>query len=139
MTARIKNTGNQLPAVVSTSKRARSIDQAQVAKALDTEQPDERKEDLQAESPPALFGLRQEMYQRLRSTGGRRSLEGAGKRQKIPLLEGDWERLQDVAEASQSAGVRPTPAQVASVLLHRALKEIKPEAERRRVAGGRKR
>jgi hypothetical protein len=61
----------------------------------------------------------------LRSTGGRRSLEGASKRQKIPLLEGDWERLQEIAEASQSEGIHPTPAQVASILLHRALNEIK--------------
>jgi hypothetical protein len=68
-----------------------------------------------------LFALRQELCERLQSTGGRRSLEGATRRQKIPLSEADWQRLQQLAELSQTNGMRPTAGQVAGTLLHQAL------------------
>ena len=75
-------------------------------------------------SPLQLIALRQELYSRLRSTGGRRSLKGVSRRQKIPLSEEDWEKLQKLAEQNQSEKITPSPAQVASVLLHQALEEL---------------
>lgn len=123
MAGRIKDTSKSLPKIVSTSKTYRTIKPEEVAKALGAEKIPDSSIELGG-SPPALFGLRQELYRRLRSTGGRRSLEGAGKRRKIPLFEGDWERLQAVAEANSGQGFHPTPAQVASILLHQALEEL---------------
>jgi hypothetical protein len=122
VTKQIKDTGKLARTISSKDKLARSIDPAKVTKALGAK---EVKTNGEIDgSSPALFGLRQALYERLRSTGGRPSLEGAGERQKIPLIEGDWERLQEVADLSQSEDFRPTPAQVASILLHRALDQI---------------
>ncbi len=117
--------------IKSTSKPYRSIDPAQVAKALGAEEASDVHERALSGSAPALFALRQALYQRLRSTGGRRGIEGATKRHKIPLIEGDWERLQEVAKASRNGSIQPTPAQVASLLLHQALNALGQEGESR--------
>jgi hypothetical protein len=127
MVKQIKITDKPARSINIKDKPARSIDPATVAKALGAE-PVKTTGEIDG-SPPALFGLRRALYQRLRSTGGRPSLEGAGERQKIPLIEGDWERLQKVADLSQSNGFRPTPAQVASILLHQILNEIEQQVE----------
>jgi len=68
--------------------------------------------------------VRQELLSRLTSTGGRPGLKGTTRRQKIPLDDEDWSRLQKIAEALNDDEVRPTPGQVASVLLHRLLENI---------------
>jgi len=120
MANRITSTSQRQPRIISTSETYPRIDPAEVARALGAEDTGVRI-GKPAGSPPAQLGLRQELHRRLRSTGGRRALEGAGVRRKIPLIEGDWERLQQVAEASEMEGVRPTPAQVASILLHQVL------------------
>jgi hypothetical protein len=124
MNSRIKSTSKPLPGVKTKSKGQRTIAKAKVGKSIGAKRVEAVKDEV-AGSPPSLFGVRQELYQRLRSTGGRRSLEGAVRRQKIPLLEGDWERLEKVATLSASEGIQPTPAQVASILLHKALNELK--------------
>lgn len=126
MTPRIKSNSKPLPSIVSNSQRASSIDKTMVAKSIGAEDSQEIEIDPKG-SPFALFALRQELSKRLRSTGGRRSLEGVSRRQKIPLSEEDWKRLQKLAEVSQSEGVHPTPAQVASVLLLQALNELEQE------------
>jgi hypothetical protein len=132
MTRKIRSISTPARKIVSTSEPQRRIDPAQVAKALGAEEAHKPGGARLSGSPPSLFALRQELYRRLRSTGGRRSLEGAGERHKIPLIEGDWERLQEVARASESETVRPSPAQVASLLLHRALKELKQDVNSER-------
>ncbi len=127
MTRKVRSTSKPARKIVSTSEPQRRIDPAQVAKALGAKDAHEPQGTELTGSPPSLFGLRQELYRRLRSTGGRRSLEGAGRRHKIPLIEGDWERLGELARASESETVHPSPAQVASLLLHRAIKELEQE------------
>ncbi len=122
MSPRIKRTGKALPRVRSTSRRAKRIEPAVVADALgaDVTSTTHSKQG----SPPALFALRQELACRLTSTGGRRGLAGATRRQKIPLDDDDWSRLQDLAQRVADKDVRPTAGQVAGVLLHKALEEI---------------
>lgn len=130
MTSKIKSTSKASRSIISTSKRYRSINKAGVAKSIGADEARVNDGELSG-SPPALFALREELHQRLRSTGGRRGLEGATKRHKIPLLEGDWEELQKVAKASETEDVHPTPAQVASILLHGALKDKLPMSSRK--------
>jgi hypothetical protein len=129
MARKIKSTSKRSPTIVSTSKRARTIDKGEVAKAIGAEKAHEIPGGLRG-SPPALFGLRRELHRRLRSTGGRPSLEGASRRQKIPLSEEDWRRLEKVAEASKDEEFCPTPGQVASVLLSEILQKMEQEISR---------
>ncbi len=82
MTNKIKSTNKPSRSIVSTSKRYRSIDKAQVAKSLGAEEVHDNDGQLSG-SPPALFALREEVHQRLRLTGGRRGLEGAARRIKF--------------------------------------------------------
>jgi hypothetical protein len=120
MNRRIKTSSKPLPSVRTTSRRAPSIDGTMVAKALGAE--DVSKQDTQLQgSPPALFALRQELYQRLWAMRHEQSLEGTAQYQKIPISDEDWGRLRKLAEFSHNEGIYPTPEQVASILLHQAL------------------
>jgi len=74
------------------------------------------------------FGLQSALYHLLRSRGGRRSLEGAGDRKKVPLLEEDWERLVRLADEWCAS-----PAQIAAVMVHEVLEEL--DGYRHRFSG----
>jgi hypothetical protein len=71
-------------------------------------------------SPLSFVSLREEAHSRLRSTGGRPGLEGV-ERKKIPLTHEDWERVEQVAYNIAEPGFKPSPGQVASIMLHMML------------------
>jgi hypothetical protein len=73
--------------------------------------------------------VRREIYQRLRSNGGRPALEGSEKRQKIPLSGEDWARLCAAAEKMTDDQVKPTPGQVAAILLRKGLDALEQETK----------
>jgi hypothetical protein len=127
MKSRIKITDKSFPQIKDTSKKAEQIKVSTIKASLGAEEVLEL-ENHEKGSPLQFFALRQELYQRLRSIGGRKSLEGVDRRQKIPLSDEDWEKLQKLAEQHQNKKVRPSPAQVASVLLHQALQELEQKA-----------
>lgn len=64
------------------------------------------------------------------STGGRPSLEGTDRRQKIPTSDADWKRFEEIAERLTDAELRPSAGQVAGVLLHESLAHFDEEALR---------
>jgi hypothetical protein len=68
-------------------------------------------------SPISAYALRQELFHRLRSTGGRPSLNGTDIKPKIPMRRSQWKKLERLAELITSKNFRPTPAQLASVVL----------------------
>ena len=72
------------------------------------------------ESPISLFALRQFLIDRLASSGGRPKLEGSSKkRNKIPLLEDDWNKLKSMAEYyKKKDGINVSPGQIASAIVH---------------------
>ena len=74
----------------------------------------------------SLYAVRQFLISQLRSTGGRPGLSDATvKRNKVPMLEGDWEKLKDIAQYyGKQKGVRVTPAQAAASVLHLALENL---------------
>lgn len=125
MATRIKTTGKKGPRVKVTSPRGKRVPPEQVAEALGADKVHGR---VRAQSPDTLAVVRQELLRRLSSSGGRPSLEGTSRRQKIPLDDEDWERLRQIADAIRDDEVRPTAGQVASVLLHRTLSGLDLES-----------
>lgn len=134
MATRIKTTGKKSPRIKVTSPRGQRVSSEQVAAALGADRVPGR---VKAQSPDTLAVVRQELIRRLSSSGGRPSLEGTSRRQKIPLDDEDWERLRQIAEALRDDEVRPTAGQVASVLLHRTLTGLDLEMAAEAIRGPR--
>lgn len=77
-----------------------------------------------ARAPDMLLAIRDVLMDRLRSTGGRPSLAGEGSRQRVQVTAQDWQRIADIADHVEVGRHKPSPAQVASVLIHLALERI---------------
>lgn len=74
----------------------------------------------------SLGELGSELIKRLRSTGGRPSLEGATERCKVPLSPGDIRDLERIIDAIETkTGTRPALGQIASVILRIHLDSLK--------------
>ncbi len=134
----IKVKGKTLPKVRDTGRTLDRVEGAEVAVALGAQLDDTPGPT--AQGPVALFGLRQALAARLRSTGGRPSL-GVSRRQKIPLDDADWELLCQLSALLAHDESRPTPGQVASELLRQrlhqfveAIEQARPEELRREFA-----
>jgi KaiC/GvpD/RAD55 family RecA-like ATPase len=72
-------------------------------------------------SPLALATLRRGLLAALRSSGGRPTLEGASRRQKIPMSDADWQALEGIAARLKAEGSNVSAGQVASQLLSGAI------------------
>jgi hypothetical protein len=73
------------------------------------------------QGPISLFALRQFLVERLRSSGGRPALlaDGQKRRNKIPLSDEDWIKLEIIAKYyQQKEGINVSPGQIASALIH---------------------
>lgn len=134
MATRIETMGKKGSRIKVTSPRGQRVPPEQVAAALGAEKAPGK---VRAQSPDTLAVVRQELVRRLSSSGGRPSLAGTSRRQKIPLDDEDWERLRLIAEALRDDEVRPTAGQVASVLLHRTLTGLDLEMATKAVRGAR--
>jgi hypothetical protein len=122
---RIKIIGKTQPIIRDTGPAQRLVDPARVGEVLEA---DASVHIGSGASPPTLAALRYELAQRLSSTGGRPALRDTDRRQKIPLSNDDWGRLQELAARMSEPDFRPAAAQVASTLLHLALKGLKEGA-----------
>jgi hypothetical protein len=78
--------------------------------------------------PVNLFAVRQELFHRLQSNGGRPGLPDADKVAKVPVSEVQWKRLEELAAAIAAPGFSPSAGQVANVLLTWALDKLGPNA-----------
>jgi hypothetical protein len=103
---RIQNTGPSLP----------RIKPSEFAAAIGAEpcgEPHSERLD-----PISLLALGNELLKRLRSTGGRPSLEGATEQCKVPLRPEDAKALEEIGKAiEQETDARPSLGQIASVIL----------------------
>ena len=109
-----------------TGSRVRRVDPRDVAAALGAEV------DQQAAikgSGLTTTALRQEVLSRLNSSGGRPGLEGASVRPKVPMTPEDWMALEQLARAFAEKGVKATPSQVASAIIHRHVAQIREGKE----------
>jgi len=99
----------------------RRIDPGRVDRALGAEP---AAESGRGGSPIGLHALRRELHARLRSSGGRPSLEGTSRRQKVPLSDESWEKLERIAQKLSEAGTSTSPGQVAAVLLEQVIRRV---------------
>ncbi len=72
-------------------------------------------------NPVTLMLVRDALMDRLSSTGGRPGLSGDGGRQRVQVSATDWRTITDIASHVDTGRYRPSPAQVASALIHIAL------------------
>jgi len=122
MTKKLRTTETTLRPIRDTSSTLRRIDPAQVQQALGAEEvPAALAEAL---APLTLFALREELVNRLQSSGGRPALAGTTPRAKIPLSDDEWAKLEELAAAIASPGFAPSAGQVASVLLSLSLHSV---------------
>ncbi len=68
-------------------------------------------------SPMSAYAVRQELFRRLRSTGGRPALDGTDMKPKVPMRRSRWKKLERLARHVASNTFHPTPAQLASIIL----------------------
>jgi hypothetical protein len=120
MKKRIRITSGRPRAVRSTTRTARSIDPRSFAEQLGADPLG-----LAAgTNVPALDALQRTLLLTLRSQGGRPALDGAVRRQKIPMTDADWEALENIARSLQAKGLNATAGQVGGQLLHDAIAHL---------------
>ena len=102
----------------NTGAARRRVDSKAVAEALGAKKTGMRMD--ARRGPVSLFALRRFLVDRLRSSGGRPALTGTtGRRSKIALLAGDWEKLEKIAKYyKEKERINVTPGQIASALIH---------------------
>jgi hypothetical protein len=74
--------------------------------------------------PAVMVALRRQLVASLKSSGGRPALEGTDRRQKIPMSDADWAKVEQIARTFAADGVHVTAGQVASQLLHDAIARV---------------
>lgn len=127
MTKRIKLKQSTTRRVRLGPSRTRSVDPELVKESLGAE----RVARVSSRgSPFALAALGRALVATLRSSGGRPSIEGAVRRQKIPMSEADWRALEEISSKLDASGLTATPGQIASQLLREAIATL-------RTTGGR--
>ena len=108
MTRRIKVANKKARTIRSTSQQEPGIDPVQIEHGVGAE-----KVVLTASLKGSLYSLtalRQELAERICSTGRRRSMEGAIRRQKIPMTDEDWKRLEKRTELQKTTKPDRAPA-----------------------------
>jgi len=126
MTRRIRTSETTLEPIRDTAAPLPRVEASQVQAALGADAPAEGL--AEALAPITLFALREELIERLQSSGGRPGLSGATRRAKIPLSDQEWLRLEELAAAVASPGFAPSAGQVASVLLTLSLEAVSSRA-----------
>ena len=122
MAGKLKVTGRSAGTIRHIGPVFRSVSAEEVAKALGAQEVGS--EESPRGAPISLYALRQQLASRLRSKGGRPSLDGATRIQKIPLKPEDWARLGKVSAHLSRLGVSVTAGQVASAIVHSQLERI---------------
>jgi hypothetical protein len=129
----IKVKPSTMPKIIVKPSTMPKLDPAEVAKALGAKPVAGAKVE-GAPAPITLFAVRQELFRRLQSTGGRPGFADADKVAKIPVSDGQWKRLEELAAAVAEEGFSPSAGQVANVLLGWALAQLGPDAVKKLAA-----
>ena len=78
-------------------------------------------------NPLSLMQIRSELEKRLRSSGGRPSLATSEDKWKVGILDEDVPLIKKLTEAVGNERYRPSPAQIASLLIHIGLDSLKSQ------------
>jgi hypothetical protein len=120
MVKRIKVSSKTLPKIRSTSKMLRKIEPNKVSEALGAKEVYEIDTGNNIGSISAI-ALRMEIIEKIKSTGGRPSIEFADSEKKIPISDDNWETLKVMAnyltESMGSKSKKVSPTHLASVIL----------------------
>ena len=111
--------------IKNTSKTVPRLDPAKVAEALGAEPSDGVMLDGLGGGPLSLHQVRQELFRRLHSTGGRPSLLGTSGRKKVPLNDEQGSELAEIASEVASPGFSPSAGQIASISLTLSLRSVR--------------
>lgn len=103
------------------ASRAGRVGTAEVTNALGAEVAGQRTPS--GGSPITAFAIRQALAEELRSVGGRPGLSDADRR-KIPVANPVWRMAEAMAARLAEDGFRPSPSQVASVVLTMAFRQF---------------
>ena len=122
MNKQIRVIGQGIKRIRDTSETIPRIDPDEFARALGAEASGVSLEEILA--PITLQAVREELFKRLQSSGGRPALSDTTRRPKIPLSDADWAKLEQVASTFSSPGSAPSAGQVASILLSMSLNLI---------------
>lgn len=126
MARRIALTDSKSRRVIVKSASARRLPLIDVGKKLGAEMVDAKPG--RTGSPTDFAAVREEIFQRLRSTGGRPGLAGTEPK-KIPLTKSEWRKVEQVAHHISEPGFNPSVGQVASVLLSIVLRNVDSSIE----------
>jgi hypothetical protein len=123
MSQPIRVTGSTQPRIQITGSVQPRIEAEQVAATLGGEP---LKDQIDGNSSPMmLYALRTELFRRWRSHAKMPQAEDTNPRVKIPLSAEDWTELEELAGELAAAGFSPTPGEVATVLLHAAIRSVR--------------
>lgn len=120
MAKKIEIVGAQPKKIEIVDRPKRRIEPADLAAALGANlDGEERVENLDL---IALADIGTKLLGRLRSSGGRPALSDASEICRVPLSRGDMTALEKMTSAiGQQTGVRPSPGQLASMIVHQYL------------------
>lgn len=83
-------------------------------------------------SPLDVLALREEIGERIRSTGGRPTDPEWTIQRQVPFRPETWQQLQQMADDLRATGASASPAQLAALFIERAVKAISLEAKETR-------
>jgi hypothetical protein len=129
MTGKIRHSRPALKTIRNSGSTLSRVEANEIAAALGAEPCAEKMD--HAVSPITLLVVRQELVNRLQSSGGRPALSDVTRRAKIPLSDAEWLKLEELAAAVASPGFAPTAGQVASVLLSLSLRVVAAQRGKR--------
>lgn len=104
-----------------TPPKTRAVDPDKVAAALGAEAIGKLPS---GGTPHALRAIREQLFNAMRSSGGRPALEGVARRQKVPMRDEDWQTLEELASRLGPDGPAVSAGQLASQLLRNAIRDL---------------
>lgn len=111
------------------SEKAKRVDADRIARALGAS----RTAPLSgrsAQGPLGLVGLRAEVEQRIRSSGGRPTDSSWTVRRVVPFRQDGWTELEAFAARLTASGRSVSPAQLAAILIERGLAALEDSVQR---------